>query len=81
MEIKNLDLIKEKLNKKLAPVVCPMCHSHSGFTPYAEEFQQVSYNRDGTVLNVNSINFVSTVLCRCNNCGFIAIFDLKELVK
>lgn len=81
MDIKNLDLVKERLNKKTSPVTCPMCHASAGFTPYAQEFQQVSYNREGIVLNVDDIKFVPIVLCRCNNCSFIASFDLEELIK
>lgn len=81
MNIEKLDLVKENLNKKLSPVTCPMCHATSGFAPYAQEFQQVSYNRNDAVLDVNNISFVKTVLCRCNSCGFIATFDLDEVLK
>lgn len=81
MDIKNLDLVKENLNKKISPVICPMCRKNTGFTPYAHEFQQVSYDQKDRVLDVNSIQYVSTVLCRCDNCSFMASFDLAELVK
>lgn len=81
MEIKNFEEVKAKLNQKLAPVECPMCHSRNGFTPYAQEFHQVSYNREGNILNVDNIDYVSVVLCRCNNCGFVAAFDLKKVLE
>lgn len=81
MDIENLDLIKEKLNNKISPVTCPMCRASVGFTPYAQEFQQVSYNRDGSTLGINDIQYVSTIMCRCNNCGFIACFDKDFLLK
>lgn len=81
MDIKNLDLIKEKLNNKISPVTCPMCRTGANFTPYAQEFQQVSYNRNGRTLGVDDIQYVSTVMCRCSHCGFVACFDMEYLLK
>lgn len=54
-----------------------MCKKTKGFTPYAEEFQDVSYNRIGKNLDPNAIKFISLANCRCNYCGFIAKFDLN----
>ncbi len=81
MEIENFDLIKEKLNKKLAPVTCPMCKSKLGFSPYAEEIQQISCNREGNVLDLDEAKFIKTVSIRCNNCGFLALFDINGLLE
>lgn len=81
MNIKNFDSIKRKLNEKLSPVTCPMCKSNQGFTPFNSEFHQVSYNREGNQLNPNNIEFASTILCRCNHCGFLAMFDMDKLLE
>jgi hypothetical protein len=81
MKIENLELIKEKLNKKLSPVTCPMCKAQKGFTPFSNEFQQISYKREGDQLDINDIQYTSTVLCRCNNCGYLAMFDINKLLE
>lgn len=77
MEIKNIDVVKEFLNSKTSPLVCPICKSLSGFTPFKQEYQQISFPREETLLNNSKgIKYISVVSCRCNNCGFIANFDL-----
>lgn len=76
MKIKNIEGIKLALNSKLNGLICPMCRSDKGFTPFSQEFQGLAFAREKNVLDISNIQYISCISCRCNNCGFIANFDL-----
>lgn len=69
------------INQKTEGLCCPMCKSRM-FDLAPVELQIIGYNRDDNDLNISAgdnVNFVSVISAMCKNCGYTALFNLKQL--
>lgn len=77
---KNADAILATINKKCAPYVCPMCKKQTNFLFGKAESQLMSFKREGHQINFNeNFGFIPVLVGYCQNCGYIAQFNLNVI--
>ena len=82
MEIKNYNSVIPALQKKVGTIKCPVCGKIEGFNVENTEFHCVSYDRNGTGINLNppECRFVPMAQVTCKHCGYIMNFNLSILL-
>lgn len=82
MEKINMPLVANALQKKGASQVCPICGKPELKGLREEEFQLPSFNhpKNGTI-DASNLTLLPCAAVVCLNCGYVAQFSLRELLK
>mgnify|MGYP007090187643 FL=1 len=68
------------LAEKCSPYECPMCKQRTNFIFGKGESQILSFQREGMQLKAdNGINFIPVIVGYCQNCGYVAQFNLNVI--
>ena len=66
----NANAILAEINKKCSPYEFPMCKQRTNFI----------FQREGMQLKAdNGINFIPVIVGYCQNCGYVAQFNLNVI--
>ena len=76
----NANAILAEINKKCSPYECPMCKQRTNFIFGKGESQILSFQREGMQLKAdNGINCIPVIVGYCQNCGYVAQFNLNVI--